>query len=111
MSETALLNAIRLDAVKLGCTLWRNNVGRLRTDKGTYIQFGLCVGSSDLVGFTMIDGRAIFTAIEVKMPRKKPTKEQIAFVDAVVKAGGIATVAYSIDGVKDAIAAYDRMRR
>lgn len=101
MTESALLRAIRLEAPKLGMTLFRNNVGRLRDARGNFVQFGLAVGSSDLIGW-MVDkwraqGPALFTAIEVKLPGKHATKEQAAFIAAVKAAGGIAGVAHSVE--------------
>ncbi len=65
------------------------------------IKFGLCEGSSDLIGWTTLTvtpemvGRrvAVFTALEVKRDKKqKPTPEQVNFLRAVRQAGGIAEV-------------------
>lgn len=58
---------------------------------------GLCVGSSDLIGWTQRDGRAVFTAIEVKAERGRVTEEQATFIAAVQAAGGIAGVARSAE--------------
>jgi hypothetical protein len=52
--------------------------------------FGLCVGSSDIVGIAP-DGR--FLAVEVKTKTGRPTKEQLRFIEAVQSAGGIAGIA------------------
>ena len=106
MRESDLLTAIRLEAPKYGCTLMRNNVGCLKDITGRTVKFGLAVGSSDLIGWTICNGAAVFTAVEVKMRGKKPTAQQQAFLDAVNKAGGIACVAYSINDLKDAIAGW-----
>jgi len=62
-------------------------------------------GVSDLLGWTTVDERAIFTAIEAKFGRNKPTDAQLSFIDAVVKAGGRAGVAYSTDDARRIIAA------
>jgi len=64
------------------------------------VTFGLCVGSSDLIGWTEIEitadmvGQklAVFTAVEVKLKGKKPSKEQKQFIKIVNDAGGIAKV-------------------
>mgnify|MGYP000709089094 CR=1 FL=1 len=64
------------------------------------INFGLCVGSSDLIGWTEIEitpemvGKkvAIFTAFEVKKKGKKPSPQQAAFLDFVSKSGGITEI-------------------
>ena len=59
-----------------------------------------------MIGWTVIGGRAIFTAIECKLPGKRPTAQQQQFLDAVTAAGGIATIAYSVKDVRNAIEAY-----
>jgi len=105
MNETNLMNSILL--ANHGCRLFRNNTGAIKDQTGRLVRFGLCKGSSDLIGFrpTVITpemvGRtvAIFTAIEVKTPTGKPTPEQIHFIDRVKALGGIGGIARSIDDV------------
>ena len=106
VKESVLLRTILLAAPSLGARLMRNNVGTLRDIRGNYVKYGLAIGSSDLVGWTVIDGRAIFTAVECKLPGKRPTAQQQQFLDAVTAAGGIAAVAYSVKDVRQAIEAY-----
>ncbi len=80
--------------------IFRNNTGSVVTQDGRFITFGLCVGSSDLIGWTEIEitpemvGQklAVFTAVEVKKKGKKPSKEQLNFIRIVSEAGGIAKV-------------------
>lgn len=108
MRETALLNAIRLEAVKIGCILHRNNVGMLEDKRGQKVRYGLAVGSGDLIGWTTIGGKAIFTSVEVKRPTKKPTMDQVAWMQAVQRAGGIACVASTIADVQFAVWEYAR---
>jgi hypothetical protein len=104
MREADILKAILLEAPKLGCVLLRNNVGCFTDVRGNYIRFGVGhPGGADLIGWTICNAAAVFTACEVKMHGKKPTKEQAAFLLAVQQAGGISCVAYSIDDLKDAI--------
>lgn len=65
------------------------------------VKFGLCEGSSDLIGWRsmvitpeMVGKRvAVFVAVEVKRPRTKATNAQANFIDVVKAAGGIADVA------------------
>ncbi|MGE0521270.1 MAG: VRR-NUC domain-containing protein [Reyranella sp.] len=65
---------------------------------------GLCVGSSDIVGWQSVEVTpemvgsklAVFTAIEVKKPRGDRREEQVAFVAAVRKDGGRAGFARSV---------------
>ena len=98
--------------------LFRNNVGigwvgatRRLTQGGILLlgarplHAGLCVGSSDLIGWRSVIIRpenvgrrlAVFVAIEAKTGGAVLTKEQRAFIAAVNKAGGIAGVAKSTE--------------
>jgi hypothetical protein len=70
------------------------------------IRMGLCVGSSDLIGWTTVDGRAVFTAIEVKAERGRVSAEQQNFIDQLRAAGGIAGVARSDDEAASIIEQY-----
>lgn len=102
--ETDVQNTIRIALSKVGARLFRNQVGSYELKDGRWISSGLCVGSSDLIGWTPVEvtpamvGKklAVFTAIEVKrLKGKKATDEQDNFIRAVVAAGGIAGVARS----------------
>jgi len=75
------------------CRLFRNQVGVLHTMDGRTVRAGLCVGSSDLIGWF----RGRFLAIEVKSDTGKTSKEQDAFLAAVRVGGGIAGVARSVE--------------
>jgi hypothetical protein len=83
--------------------LWRNNVGALRDAQGQLVRYGLCPGSSDLIGYRTITitpemvGRrlAVFAAVEVK-DRGQPTEQQTNFINLVQQAGGLAGVARSV---------------
>ena len=100
MKEADLMRLIQIETSKIGCKLFRNNVGVLQDKRtGAYIRFGLCVGSSDLIGF--YNGR--FVAIEVKKKGGKPTQEQMDFVAAVISDGGIGGIVYSVDEALDII--------
>ncbi|ABB56758.1 VRR-NUC domain-containing protein [Synechococcus elongatus] len=84
--------------------LWRNNVGTCKAADGRFVRFGLCPGSSDLIGLTRVTitpdmvGQtiALFTAIEVKTPTGRVTPEQQSFIDFVQRSGGRAGVARSM---------------
>lgn len=93
-----------LHASKSGATMFKNNVGMYKDKMGNVIRYGLCKGSSDLIGWTPITitedmvGKkiAIFTAIEVKKDKYgkyQATDEQLRFISAVKKNGGFAGVA------------------
>lgn len=109
MKEKTIQNSIRIEAAELGCYLMRNNNGVLQDRTGAYVTYGLGVGTSDLIGWTLVNGQAIFTAVEVKRPKGRPTREQAAFLNAVIAADGIACVATSIEDLRQAILTY-RMR-
>ena len=102
--------------------LWRNNVGTgwagaaTRVTAGNLsalahtlrpgdvvvrnarpLHAGLCVGSSDLIGYRQVGGLAQFVALEVKSATGRPTPEQTRFLDHISSAGGCAAVVRSID--------------
>jgi hypothetical protein len=95
-NEKHLQNRIMIEVSLLGHTVFRNNTGVLKDERGIPVRFGLCVGSSDLIGWTS-DGR--FLAIEVKMPGKNPSRAQLNFIDAVNDSGGLAFVARNIEDI------------
>jgi hypothetical protein len=85
--------------------LFKNQVGMLKDANGQRVRFGLCRGSSDLIGWqsvtitpAMVGTKvAIFTAIELKTGKSWPTKPQRLFIEAVKKHGGKAGIARSIE--------------
>jgi hypothetical protein len=127
MSEKNIQSMIMLAASQTGAAIFRNNSGngvagakmfRIERDgpvnllqgdwvvrHGSRIQYGLTVGSSDLIGWrrTIITpdmvGKpaALFLALEVKTAIGKATPEQINFIAAVRKAGGLAGIVRSVD--------------
>ena len=124
MLEKNITKLILIKASKLGARLFRNNtgtgwVGKIKRTKGggIYIEeprpliAGLCVGSSDLIGWTekiitkdMVGEKiAIFTALEIKTPRGKPSKEQLNFIRIVNDSGGIAGIAKNIEDAENII--------
>jgi len=98
MSEANTQRLIMVALSEAGCLIWRNNCGVLKNEAGIPIRFGLCVGSSDLIGITP-DGR--FLAVEIKTKTGRVRPEQQQFIDAIRRKGGIAGIARSVD---DAIA-------
>lgn len=101
MREPELIRRILLAQSERGARLWRNNVGVLQDKEGRFVRYGVCSpGGSDLLGWTPVEilpshvgtTLAIFTAIEAKTGRLKPTHEQESFLAAVERAGGIARV-------------------
>ncbi len=100
MSEGALLRQIQLEVTRCRGRAFRNNVGFGYTRDGNPVKFGLCPGSSDLIGWTPITieashvGRrfAIFTALEVKTLTGRASVAQRRFLAAVAEAGGISAI-------------------
>jgi hypothetical protein len=92
VKETDIMRQIMLALSEAGCLVWRNNVGVLKNQAGIPIRFGLCVGSSDLIG---VAPSGQFLAIEVKAARGRATDDQLRFISAVQARGGIAGVARS----------------
>ena len=117
MSEAAIQQQIRLALSKAGVVAFRNNVAQawvgqqvIKLQNGDVLiknarplHAGLCVGSSDLIGWTPVTvtpdmvGKtvAIFTACEVKAPNGRATEAQLNFISQVLKAGGFAGIARS----------------
>lgn len=103
MSESVLLRRVQVALAALHVRLFRNNVGRLQARDGRYVTYGLCPGSSDLIGWTPVTithsmvGHTVplFTAIEVKSPLGRLTSEQSRFLETVRRAGGIGAVVRS----------------
>ena len=107
-TEKDIEKQIILAVQKLGSVVFKNNVGTAeKTDPNTgkkyWVRFGLCEGSSDLIGITpvtitqgMVGKRiGVFTAIEVKKDVKKGYNKhrmetQQRFIDFVNNKGGFA---------------------
>lgn len=93
-SEANIQNSIMIALSQSGCLIWRNNTGVLKDGNGRPIKFGLCKGSSDLIGICP-DGT--FLAVEVKSATGRIRPEQATFIAAVNRAGGRAGIARSVD--------------
>ena len=113
MSESVLLSSVLLSCGQGFTRLFRNNVGVLQDKRGQYVKYGVAnPGGSDLIGWTSVIvtpdmvGKpiAVFTGVETKSGRNKPTDEQLLFIAAVNAAGGRAGVAYSVEEAMKIIA-------
>jgi len=104
-SEQQIQQEIRIACGTGPARLFRNNTGTLRDQHGRPVQFGLCKGSADLIGWRTITvtpemvGQqvAVFLSIEVKTAIGRLRPEQQQWLDAVQAAGGIAGVARSVE--------------
>ena len=105
MSEQTIQQQIRLELGVGPVRLWRNNVGALRDERGRLVTYGLCKGSSDLIGLRQlrIEERhlglelAVFCALEIKAVGGRPTAEQRQFLEVIRSRGGLAGVARSVE--------------
>lgn len=122
MSEHITQQQILLAHGSGSVRLWRNNVGTgwagqatkvtagnrqaiaagLRPGdvvirQGRPLHAGLCVGSSDLIGYRVVDRVAQFVALEVKSATGRPTAQQLQFIDHINAVGGLAGIARSVD--------------
>jgi hypothetical protein len=105
MTEQQIQQQIRIQLSRGPVRLWRNNTGTLLDRQGRPVQFGLCKGAADLIGFRSItigpehvgQTMAVFAAVEVKSPTGRATPEQLAFIELVQGMGGLAGVARSVE--------------
>jgi hypothetical protein len=105
MSEQAIQQQIRLELGVGPVRLWRNNVGALRDERGRLVTYGLCKGSSDLIGLRQLRIEeqhlglelAVFCALEIKAAGGRPTAEQRHFLEVIRSRGGLAGVARSVE--------------
>lgn len=131
--ESNIQTRIHLAVSQLGVRLFRNNVAKawigksirfqstktVTVEKGDVLiknarrlNAGLCVGSSDLIGWTPVtitpemvgETVAVFTGVEVKTPTGKLTKDQKRFLNAVELAGGIGLVGRDAEAVRQYLA-------
>ena len=114
-SEAKIQHDVRL---ALGATipLWRNEVGVVRFEdkqgKPRTVSFGLCKGSSDLIGIRPLliipehVGRTIgqFVAFELKTVKGRATKEQKMFLELIERNGGVAAIVRSVEDAREALA-------
>lgn len=121
MTETTIQRRIQIALSDTTTRLWRNNVGAAWQGKAVEhnrglvtlygprrVEYGLCPGSSDLIGLRSVEitpdmvGQrvAIFCAVEVKTAKGRPTDEQTSFIKTVDFLGGRAGIARSEDEAK-----------
>ena len=113
-SEQSIQQHIRIACSTGNTRLFRNNTGTLKDQHGRPVQFGLCKGSADLIGYRSITitpdmvGQqvAVFASIEVKTPTGRIRPEQQAWLDTVQAAGGIAGVARSVEDALQIVTAH-----
>lgn len=116
MKERDVQREILLEHGHGDVRLFRQNVGmgwtgkvvsktphRLVLDDPRPLHAGLCVGSSDIIGWRtvevtpdMVGSRlAVFVGIEAKGSKGRASKDQLAFIRVLHEAGGLAGIARS----------------
>jgi len=125
-TESNIMRLIQLALSKAGVKIFRNNQGvawigaskKFTTRQTVNVQAGdvliqnarilhagLCVGSSDLIGWKTITVTtemvgtkiAVFVGCEVKNASGRATKEQIAFINVLNESGGRGFIARNSD--------------
>jgi len=98
-TEASILNDCLVAMSEAGGMVWRQNTGAYKEPKtGRLIRYGLCVGSSDIIGIAP-DG--VFVAVECKTKTGRATDKQLRFIENVNRQGGRAGIARCAD---DAVA-------
>ncbi len=111
-NESRLLAALLVRCSQLGARIFRNNVGRLQDRCGRWVQYGLCVGSSDLIGYLPVTIKpehvgqtvAVFVAIEAKTHTGHLRPEQRQFLNVAHAHGAITCLARAVDDVEITLA-------
>ena len=104
-SEHEIQQRIRLACGRGAVRLWRNNTGALVDQQGRFVRFGLCKGSSDLIGLRSLEvtpelvGQRLaqFVALEVKAAQGVLSPEQRAFLRLLMQLGGGAAACRSVE--------------
>jgi hypothetical protein len=112
-SEHEIQQRIRLACGRGPVRLWRNNTGAIVDQQGRFVRFGLCKGSSDLIGLRSLEittelvGQRIaqFVALEVKATQGVLSPEQRAFLRLVQQLGGVAAACRSAEEAEQLLAA------
>lgn len=100
MTERDIQNSIRNETADIAM-LFRANVGQGFTKDGRFFSTGLPKGFSDLFGFRLSDGRAVF--IEVKTATGRVRPEQEKFIECMREYGALAGIARSVEDARKII--------
>lgn len=118
MNEQTLIKHTLISCSQIGNRLFRNNTGtgwvgknkrlpgnRLIIDNPRPLTAGLCTGSSDLIGWTLLTIEPhhvgltlpIFTGVELKHGKTRTTKAQQTFIDQITNNNGVGLITRSTD--------------
>ncbi len=95
--EHDIQNKIRNETADIA-VLFRANVGSGVTYDGRHFDTGLPKGFSDLFGFRLSDGKAVFIEVKNIMGRVRP--EQQNFIEKMRSYGALAGVARSVEDAR-----------
>jgi len=76
---------LRLAVLQRDCRFWENATGKVRTDQGRWIKFGL-KGSADIIG---ISDQGRFLSIEIKTGQAVQNEGQKNFEEMINKRNGL----------------------
>lgn len=94
-SEHEIQSAILVAVSQHHCSIFRTNVGTVRTADGRIFSAGPPSGFPDLTGFRWSDGKIFF--LEIKNQRGRPRKDQLRFHQMLMKHHIIHGIARSVD--------------
>lgn len=97
MTEHDIQNSIRSETADIAL-LFRANVGQGFTKDGRFFSTGLPKGFSDLFGFRLSDGRAVFIEIKTAAGRVRPEQER--FIGRMREYGALAGIARSVEDAR-----------
>lgn len=95
--EHDIQNRIRSETADIA-VLFRANVGSGVTYDGRHFDTGLPKGFSDLFGFRLSDGKAVFIEVKNIMGRVRP--EQQNFIEKMRSYGALTGVARSVEDAR-----------
>ena len=99
-TEHTIQNEIRVALTENGYTVFRANVGKVKTADGRWFDTGLPKGHPDLYGFRP-DGKIFY--IEVKNANGRVRPEQKQFIQTVKARGALAGIARSVEDALDIV--------
>lgn len=94
-AEHKIQNDIRVALSKHRCTVFRVNVGSVKTPDGRFFSAGVPSGHPDLYGFRWSDHQVFY--IEVKNEKGKPRADQVRFHEMLASHGIIHGICRSAD--------------
>lgn len=107
-SEHKIQNDIRVALSKHHCTVFRVNVGNVKTADGRFFSAGVPSGHPDLYGFRWSNNQVFY--VEVKNEKGKPRQDQIQFHHMLTQHGVIHGIARSAEDavriVRDGLVGY-----